>query len=234
MEHYHPNESLAAFALGCLDAEEGAEVGAHLGDCAVCREEVQALKETCSLLLHAVPAATPPEHLRGRLLARLPRRRSYAWFESLLVRWPRLVPAGSLAAVALTIIFGTAHLLRPQMEGTSGVPLAAVQVVTLQPTSVIPAARGTLLVDREHGSGLLVVESLSSLDRSLQYQLWLIKDGQRTSGGTFSAAADGSARLEIHPPQPLAFYDAFGITIEPFGGSVGPTGDKVLGGRMVM
>jgi anti-sigma-K factor RskA len=32
--------------------------------------------------------------------------------------------------------------------------------------------------------------------------------------------------------QPLKAFSTFGITIEPAGGSPGPTGDKVLGGGL--
>jgi anti-sigma-K factor RskA len=59
--------------------------------------------------------------------------------------------------------------------------------------------------------------------------LWLIQDGQRTSGGVFSVSDEGYGSLWISSPEPLATYSAFGITIEPAGGSPGPTGDKVLG-----
>ena len=77
MERYHPTESLAALALGCLDAEEAAGVRTHVEVCATCREELRSLEETGALLLYAVPDAAPSEGLRARLLAGLPRRRSY-------------------------------------------------------------------------------------------------------------------------------------------------------------
>jgi ABC-type glycerol-3-phosphate transport system substrate-binding protein len=41
----HPNDDLAAFALGALDPEEARAVGAHLDACALCRAEVKALEE---------------------------------------------------------------------------------------------------------------------------------------------------------------------------------------------
>ena len=43
--------------------------------------------------------------------------------------------------------------------------------------------------------GVLAVTGLHGLDRGHQYQLWLIKDGQRRSGGVFSPDAEG---LRIH------------------------------------
>jgi len=32
--------------------------------------------------------------------------------------------------------------------------------------------------------------------------------------------------------QPLISYSDFGVTVEPAGGSLGPTGEKVLGGEL--
>jgi anti-sigma-K factor RskA len=60
----------------------------------------------------------------------------------------------------------------------------------------------------------------------------LIRDGQRTNGGVFSVNPDGYASLELYSPLPLIQYQAIGITIEPWGGSPGPTGPKVLGGDL--
>jgi anti-sigma-K factor RskA len=48
----------------------------------------------------------------------------------------------------------------------------------------------------------------------------------------FSVDEEGYANLSIKSEMPLSGYDRFGITIEPFGGSLGPTGDKVLGGDL--
>ena len=71
---------------------------------------------------------------------------------------------------------------------------------------------------------------MEPLDDAQQYQLWLIRDGERTSGGVFSVSQSGYTAMQVYSREPLASFDAFGITIEPYGGSPGPTGDKVLGG----
>src|SRR5690606_26173364 len=48
-----------------------------------------------------------------------------------------------------------------------------------------PEATGLIVmsVDRSHGT--LVVDRLQTLPESQQYQLWLIQNGQRVSGGVF-------------------------------------------------
>jgi anti-sigma-K factor RskA len=85
-------------------------------------------------------------------------------------------------------------------------------------------------LDGEHGT--LVVDGLAALGEEQQYQLWLIQDGQRTSGGVFSVSEEGYGSLWISSPEPLSSYSTFGITIEPAGGSPGPSGDKVLGNAL--
>jgi anti-sigma-K factor RskA len=77
-----------------------------------------------------------------------------------------------------------------------------------------------------------VVDHLGALSPEQQYQLWLIQDGKRTSGGVFSVSSEGYASLVIASPLPLDAYSAFGVTIEPQGGSPAPTGEKVLGGNL--
>jgi anti-sigma-K factor RskA len=75
----------------------------------------------------------------------------------------------------------------------------------------------------------LVVDHLPPLDPAHQYQLWLIQDGQRTSGAVFSVNPEGYGSVWVSSPQPLANYSAFGVSIEPAGGSLAPTGARVLG-----
>jgi anti-sigma-K factor RskA len=106
------------------------------------------------------------------------------------------------------------------------------QVVALAGTNHAPEARGMLVISASGQSGTLIVDGLPALDVDHQYQLWLIIDDQRTNGGIFSVSRVGYASMWISSPRPLADYTAFGITVEPKGGSPGPTGDKVLGGQM--
>lgn len=234
MDPYHPTELLPALALGCLDADESPQVKAHLAGCSACQAELRTLQETTARLMAAVPPVAPPDAIKSRLLERVRRPQTYPWFARLLDRWPRLVPAAAVAAMMLVVVLGAANLLLLQRDQTAGNRLERLQLVRLQGTTTMPAASGVLLVDPDRRTGVLVVESLQVLDRSLQYQLWLIKDGRRTSGGTFSVSSRGSARHLVAASQALAGFDAFGVTIEPFGGSAGPTGAKVLGGKMVL
>ena len=107
-----------------------------------------------------------------------------------------------------------------------------MRVVNLDGTEFSPGATGMIVMSRNGEYGTLVVDHLPALSPEEQFQLWLIQDGKRTSGGVFSVSPEGYASLVISSPHPLDNYGSFGITIEPAGGSPGPTGEKVLGGNL--
>jgi anti-sigma-K factor RskA len=68
----------ASFALDALDAEERQAFVAHLDECAACRAEVQAYRETAAALAQGVPVRVPPASLRARVLADAKRVRPIA------------------------------------------------------------------------------------------------------------------------------------------------------------
>jgi anti-sigma-K factor RskA len=235
MRESHPTELLPAFALGCLDPDEKVLVKEHVRTCASCQAELRELEMVNSSLAYAAPAAVPPESLKKRLLATCrPQRGYYSWFNALFERWPKLVPATALAACLLTVLFATSSLLLWQGAKQPLSSIADMRIIPLQGTDNMPSAVGRLVTDAATGQGWLLVDALQPLKESLQYQLWLIRDGQRTSGGVFSVSQEGTANVRIASARPFSAYDSVGITIEPFGGSPSPTGKKVLGGRMAL
>jgi anti-sigma-K factor RskA len=68
----HPQyaEALALYALGALDnAQDLAELEAHLGTCGECRRELEALRADSALLAFSAVGPRPPERARQRLLS---------------------------------------------------------------------------------------------------------------------------------------------------------------------
>jgi anti-sigma-K factor RskA len=100
--------------------------------------------------------------------------------------------------------------------------------IALASTENAPGATGILIISADGEYGSLVVQGLPDLSPGQQYQLWLIDNGRRSSGGVFSVH-EGYAAMQVYAPRALDSYEAFGITIEPAGGSREPTGAKVLG-----
>jgi len=225
--HQKIKDLLPDYALGCLDEDEAAAVVAHLATCAECREELASYEMVTDSLATAVPIIQPPTVLKEHLLARThtavpstPTRldRLTAFFRSWRQR-PIWQPALVLTLLAVII----AALFIWQQNNS-----AASAQYALSPTDAAPGASGQISVAAD-GSATLTINNLPPLASDQQYQLWLIDNGERDSGAIFSVNDDGAAVVAIKSTRPLTDYAAFGITIEPAGGSPGPTGERVLG-----
>ena len=235
----HVFDQLPAYALDCLDKEEAELVRRHLVGCETCRMELLSYQRISDRLGLAAPMADPPAGLKDRVMAGavakgrtgpVPQRENTFGriFRPLPFVW-RLVGLVGLSVVVVLVISNV--LLWRRVIQSPGQP-SGFQVVALTGTDGTPDASGMIVMSGDGKSGTLIVDGLPDLDRDQQYQLWLIKDGHRTNGGVFSVSYDGYGSMWVSSPEPLVDYSAFGITIEPRGGSPGPTGAKVLGGEL--
>lgn len=235
----HVVDLLPGYALGILDEKEIEQVLEHLGDCEICRIELSGYQTVTSSLGLAASIVEPPASLKQKVIARVSQKstgdslQSHATradlsrprFKKWITSWQPLV---SLLVLAL---FASNMLLWRQVVQLRSAPAQTnFGLVKMVGTGTETGASGVLVVSPNGQDGTLVVTGLTVLDTSHQYQLWLIKDGQRNSGGVFSVSEDKYGSLWIYSEQPLRSYSQFGVTIEPSGGSPGPTGEKVLGG----
>jgi anti-sigma-K factor RskA len=242
----HVLDLLPAYALGSLDSDEVSRVKEHLLGCLICRNESNSFQAVADQLNLAMPAAAPSPDLKDRLMqrvkitrpqphpsvqnpARSPWRRppGQVWLD-------RLLPAWSLASLFLIFVLGGFSLFLWQRVdrleyATSPGGMRAVPLTASDPAS---RATGYVLISEDGDSGALVVDGLPPLGESQQYQLWLIKDGKRTSGAVFSTDEKNYGGTRIRSPLSLHEYSSVGITIEPTGGSPQPTGPRVLGGPL--
>jgi anti-sigma-K factor RskA len=233
-EHQTIIDLIPAYALRSLDADDADQVAHHLVGCADCRAELAAFEAVVDVLPLAAPEVEPAAALKERLMNRIQTAPGggtavlpspLSWTErfsaaiSDFFTGPRWRPAAVFALLVLLI--GSFFIWR-QLN------LPPSQFV-LTPTEAAPGAQGVIELVGNGRQATLTVNDLPQLDPDNQYQLWLIKDGQRISGGVFSVNANGWQKLTIDTPQPLSDYAAFGVTIEPAGGSPGPTGERVLG-----
>jgi len=237
----HVFDLLPAYALDCLDTDEKGQVEAHLARCDLCRHELQTYRDVVGVLPLAMHVDEPPPGLKERVMQEArrssqtssPQTRT-SWWEQIAEYFRRGAPAWGLVSLALILLLGVNNLLLWQrvnrLDESAQVPFMSV---TMTGTEASPDATGLLVISLDGEHGTLIVDGLQTLDpASQQYQLWLIRDGQRTSGGVFSVDRGGYGSVWVGSPEPLASYSSFGITIEPAGGSPGPTGAKVLGGEL--
>lgn len=234
----HPTDLLPAYALACLDPEEQAQVEAHLGTCQECRLELAAYHAVAGHLGLAAPEVEAPAGLRQPLLDQARRPKTVAegpaaarWWQlpGLALRQLLAGPLWRPVVVALILLLaaGNAYLWQRIRQLESQAP-AYLRTVNLRGTDEAPDARGVIVIGRDGRSGALVVDGLPALGPEQQYQLWLVRDEERVSGAIFSVNDDGYAPVPIVTPEDLSTYTRIGITIEPAGGSPGPTGAAVL------
>jgi anti-sigma-K factor RskA len=134
----------------------------------------------------------------------------------------------------LILVLGLSNLLlwRQVRQLQSGAPGGeeTLQTLVLEGSQAAPGATGMIVISLDGEHGTLVVDRLPVLGEDHEYQLWLIDENEeRTSGAVFSVSDDGYGSVWVGAPEPLISYPAFGVTIEPLGGSPQPTGERVLG-----
>lgn len=96
----------------------------------------------------------------------------------------------------------------------------------------LPAA-GYVYIDPTSTIGLMLTYWLPTITPEQRFQVWLVTpEGTRDSGGLFTADARGNAHVIINAPAPFAKYKSIGVTVEPAGGSAGPTSPRICGGEI--
>jgi anti-sigma-K factor RskA len=234
----HVIDLLPAYALDCMDGEEATRVAEHLKRCHECQVELRAYQSVVDQLPLAVPQAEPSQQVRQALLRRIDPAPQVEKQPSVWIRFANYfkvaTPAWGLVSLALVVVLLVSNLAlwRQVNRFQSNPGTTALRVVNLNGTQFSPGATGMIVISRNGEYGTLVVDHLPALSPEQQYQLWLIQGGKRTSGGVFSVSPEGYTSVVIDSPRALDAYGSFGVTIEPAGGSPGPTGEKVLGGNL--
>jgi anti-sigma-K factor RskA len=106
------------------------------------------------------------------------------------------------------------------------------QVRELRADDAAPGAQGTLWIDLASGQGMLMARNLPPISADQTYQVWLTNADTRVSAGFLRAYDEGVYYLVLQAPGSLSDYQRLGITREPFGGSSGPTGPRVVVGEI--
>jgi len=234
------HDLLPAYALKALDPDEVRMLETHLQACPDCQASLEEYRAVSDGMLFALPPKAPPPRVRARLIARLAAAKAPA--PSTRRAWPIWQLVGGLALVVLlalnvSTLSQLQALQRQQMSltqqlQTSQTALALVAYPEGQTLAVTgQQATGTLVLNSELKSGVLFAWGLQTLDAAHTYQVWLIQpDGRRVSGGLFRPEPSQLFVSVIIPSsRPFSDFTGLGVTIEPAGGSPGPTGPKVLG-----
>ena len=235
----HVLDSLPAYALGSLDPEEAHRVEEHLLSCWICRNESTAFQAVVGGLSFSAPVASPPADLKERLMQRVHAARPKEQAPAQQQRtarplWERLLPVWGLASLCLIVaLAGSSLILWQRVNHLEFITApGGMRAVPLTAPDQSSSATGFVLISPDGDAGALIVDGLPTLGESQQYQVWLIRNGKRTSGAVFSTDEKSYGGTRIRAPGSLLEYSSVGVTVEPAGGSPQPTGTDVLGGPL--
>ncbi len=233
---------IPAYALDALDPEEKLQVEALLRTDAEAQKLLAEYQDITSNLILATPARRAPAHLEGDLRKRLAASRPtqaaptpapvHAAPEPPVTILPtrRLtniwLPLITAAAV-IAIVFGAVTLLnRNPAERLYNQIVAMSDHLTMP----IPSPDGTtpdgdMVATADGQQAVLRMTRLPELNSDSTFQLWLIDGNGAHSGGLFPSTGASSTYYVIVPLTKGVFdYNAFGVSVEPEGGSPSPDG----------
>jgi anti-sigma-K factor RskA len=227
-------DNAAPYVLGALTEDEHEAFRGHLESCAVCREEVAALRVVASALPAIAPQLSAPPDLKRSVMAsvrgdagREPQlgrvgsrvRRSAVWGPALgWPRWRPLLGSGALAAVVAVIAIAI----------TSGG--AGNSVSRVIRAEVIPRGAAASLHVSD-GRAQLEVSGMPQTPPQRVYEVWVKRSGgPQPTDALFTVTADGDATVGV--PGSVDGVKVVMVTSEPLGGSKVPTTSPVIVARL--
>ena len=213
-------ELLGPYLLRQLTAEEEHELEHHLEECPRCRDELDRVRQTHTLL-QGLAVCEPPAELKSRTMAQA-RGDTTTRFGIRRTLW---VPAA--AALLLAAILGVGFL--QEIIGDSSAEMA------LTATALAPGASGELRGEKveENFQFELEARGLPKLRKDEYYEMWYAKDdGGRISCGTFRTRQGGQTTVNLTAPVNAASYPIIEVTREPDDGNPRASGKEVLVGDL--
>lgn len=238
-DHKQFQDLLPAYALNILDEQESAQGSLHLAECTDCQIALDQYEMTVADLSLAGAEFEPPSDLKERLFDRLSGKTSSTIPSAQTVQkriTPGWLTAWSLASLILIVALavGSVFLWKRVNQLEQAYRPGGMFAFSLVGTEILPEAAGYLISGADGLNGAVVVDKLPLLDPGEEYQLWLIRDGEYTSGALIAVDDKGYGGRRVNAPDNLLTYSAASITIEPEGGSPNPTGKTVLVGTLKM
>ncbi len=228
------SELFELYALGALEAEERAEIEAHLArGCETCAAALANALTVNTGILSLADDYPPPKHLKRRVLHAIGAR-DQGW------GWGWVWALGGAVALAVAVWLGVQERQRTaeladarqtllQVSGERDRLTAALQF--LSDPQTVPASfgkgqtappRGYVFLHPQMGV-LLIASNLPPAGEGKTYEMWVIpKGGAPRPAGLFQAEGTRAVHILNGPLDP-ATIGMVAVTIEPAAGSATPT-----------
>jgi hypothetical protein len=238
-EHDVLRDLIAPVALGAAAPSDVARVEAHAAACAVCREELAALRAGADVLALAVRQVDPPDSLKRSLMdavraeapGRQPavgvtgrhappapahRERSRPAWLARLRPWPVTAVVASVAALLLGWNIA--------LQTTRG-DHRDVSTLSVSGTADAPRISGRVVYVPDEDTAIVRLDRLPPLRAGDAYQLWVIRNGRPTSAGLFEATGRAEAQRTVTG---VRGADAIGVTAQPIADRTTPEGPMLV------
>lgn len=213
----------AAYALGALEPQEAEAFRLHMQDCAVCRDELEALGGVVQALPMGAHQYKAPHDLKRNVMRAVsrepapvparPAKRAQLW----------QAPRGLIAALSTAAVAAAGTVVALELTATT-----AATVIQAQVTGVAGTAQLRVANDRAE----LLVRHMTAPGHGHVYEVWL-KSGNAApvpASVLFGVNPTGDADVEI--PRRIHGVTAVMVTPEPLGGSRAPTHSPVIVARL--
>jgi anti-sigma-K factor RskA len=244
-------ELASVYALEAFLPEERRAYLTHLGACSLCRRLAAQHQAVADLLPDSLEERPARPELKQRVLAqatgeaqdrvkgtaaagREGRLSLWGWLWPMRLTPAQLGAASALAAVIVGLVVwnvllqlrlsGQEELTSEQRQVLEAIA-AGARVLQLSGTEAAPGASGSLVSDLRSGETFLLARNLPRIPADRVYQVWRITGGSPSGAGTFSPA-NGAELVTLSTS--FSGTDAVGVSIEPRGGSLAPSGAIVL------
>jgi anti-sigma-K factor RskA len=234
-QHERWADSVGSYLLGALPPEERDGFAAHLEDCPVCRQDVEALSIAAEVLPLSVEPVAPPAALKDRIMAVVdseaellaaagdeadaPRRRPAARSRRGFLGGLLLRPGVALACAAVLLVAGgiVGALVSGGDDGGSRTVVAETS-----------APRADVRLEIRDDRATLVARRMPAPPPGRMYQVWIKRPGREPEPTSvlWSTRTNGSAEVAV--PGTLDGVDAILVTDEPRGGSNVPSKMPVI------
>jgi anti-sigma-K factor RskA len=225
---------VGAYALDAVDDLERASFDRHLTDCETCRLEVDELRETAARLADTTWSAPPPR-LRTEVMAAIGQTRQLApafpkpaksahWRRYTAAAAAAVVLAGGAGAAAWTVQAERVRDERAlaeaaqQREARTRAILAAPDLV-VRTAPMIGGGKVTVASSALQDAGVVLLGADAAPSDGRVFELWTIRGTTATSAGVLDPGQNSAVQIVNGLPG----SDAFGVTMEPPGGSPTPT-----------
>jgi anti-sigma-K factor RskA len=222
LSHEELKSLVAPYVLGAVPPDEETIVRSHLLTCDECRSEAESYAVVTSRLSLAAEPTTLPKGFADRVVRQIHVEHPKHAAPRRPARVLATLGLAALLLVTATLAFFLVtsrqdldeerSLVSSLLRSDEGLRLAGDDAVA----ALLPAK----------GGSVFVVEGLDEAPENKTYQLWLLEEGRDpVSAGTFEVH---EGRAVVKTNKSLEGFSGAAVTVEPEGGSPGPTTEPVL------